>query len=69
MNAKNIIAVCFAVTICVCILVIIIGALCYPPGTVRESTVTGMMDLIKVILGLVGGWLLGRSNEPKEKTP
>ena len=64
MNAKNIVAVILAGTVCVVILASVVGTLFYPPGTVTETFRVKIFDLLIYIMGLVSGWLLGRNPEP-----
>lgn len=67
MNAKNIVAIVLAGTVCLVMLSSIGAAIFYPPGTVTETYRLKIFELLIYILGIVSGWLLGRTPEPPAK--
>ena len=68
-NPRNLAAVMLTGVICLVITEIVTAALIRPAGTVQDTVVVGIFDLLKVTLGLVGGWLLGSNSKPPTEPP
>lgn len=61
MEAKNVVAIMLALTICVAILSpIVVRFLNKPQGQMPDLVVSGLMDLLKVALGALVGWLAAK---------
>ena len=67
-NPRTIVVVALTVTICLILLSSVIVALFHPPGSVSETFRAKTFEVITFILGMVGGWLLSKGEQPPPKT-
>jgi hypothetical protein len=69
MNARNIVVILLAGTVCLILSASTIAALFYPPGTVTETFRLKVFEILIYIMGIVSGWLMGKdAPKPPEGT-
>lgn len=64
MRGKTLIAVMLTGTVCAVILTFIIATALQPPNTLSETSRVKTFELLIYILGIVSGYLLGKTDEP-----
>ena len=65
MSAKPLIAVMLCGTVCLVILSFVAASIFYPPNTINEVSRVKLFELLIYILGIVSGYLIGKSDETK----
>ncbi len=66
MKPRDLCALILCSTCCLVILASVATALLYPPGTVTETFRMEIFKLLYLIIGVVSGWLVKASEQPKQ---
>jgi hypothetical protein len=65
-NARNLVVIILASTVCIVLSSSVVVALFYAPGTVTETFRLKIFEMLIYILGIISGWLMGTSKNGRQ---